>query len=265
MLTVDPNNRISIHEIKNHPCFRWNLPENFILPQPLPVEYIKEKMPDDVMNVIIKACSLSSESIQEELRSDSNNLPKVISSMLLNSMDIESLPWDSTDSCVHSNSLSPLNGFSILLRSNTNPNLDSIDNDPFHRHANASSPVVFHNSLVSHPNWYYDELNDNIGLSIISEREYIPNENIPISDFSLMIQRIQIVFSAINGIKWFYPDPTIIYIRGNNADFFAEIRVKFENMNVKILFFHIKGNEELFNEFCSIVFKYLDQIHQKKI
>ena len=40
MLTVDPKNRFTIDQIKNHPLFRIGLPDDYILPFPLPLSHI---------------------------------------------------------------------------------------------------------------------------------------------------------------------------------------------------------------------------------
>ena len=59
MLTLDPASRITIAQIKAHPCFRMHLPDDYVLPYPLPVPSFEapvplEAIPPDVVNLLKK-------------------------------------------------------------------------------------------------------------------------------------------------------------------------------------------------------------------
>ncbi|OHT01561.1 hypothetical protein TRFO_31536 [Tritrichomonas foetus] len=279
MLTVDPTKRITIPQIKEHQCFRWKIQEDYLLPRPLPAEYNDEDLSPEVLNAIDKVCSLSHDQFISELKSATNNLPKVIVAMLSSHLDLENLPWEKESN--FSNIPKQLHDISIMF-SNTNPNLSEttklqnpqIDNDnfmknetnelnhdfnvlnnglndqdPFHRHViTPMSPELKLNSKVSKPMW---DFVDQLITEPIHETEVILN--MKPNELANVMRVIQLAMNEMEQIMWFHPDPTRFYIRGkdNNSCFFSEIEAICEIDHMKIDFRLKKGDCDPFSVFCA--------------
>jgi len=98
MLTVDVTSRITIQEIKNHPAFHIDLPEDYIIPKPLPLPYVGDPIdPESVeKTVLISLRHLgykTDDDIYQELSSPANTMAKLFNCMLTSKINIESLPW----------------------------------------------------------------------------------------------------------------------------------------------------------------------------
>ena len=124
MLNVDPTKRIKIEEIKAHPGFRWELPEQYVLPTPLPTPVRMDPVdPSSVMQEILVALHqigfLDDEELMNDLTSPGYTMAKVFYRMLTANMALDALPWfqthESTDATPEAYMVSPASGNSTGL------------------------------------------------------------------------------------------------------------------------------------------------------
>lgn len=113
MLTVDPDKRITIEEIKNHVAFRVSLPAYYILPTPISypdfANPIDPNTVSDDIKVILTKIGFSDDEITLSLIADENNPVKIFVSMLSRKISLHDLPWDKAISSVPKISLSEFN------------------------------------------------------------------------------------------------------------------------------------------------------------
>jgi BR serine/threonine kinase len=99
MLTVDPSQRITIEQIKQHPAFRMFSPEEYIFPTPIPLPYIPNpiditNIKKEVYTILVQLGYSSEDDVKSELTASNHTMAKVFYSMLMNQMSLKSLPWD---------------------------------------------------------------------------------------------------------------------------------------------------------------------------
>ena len=276
MIIIDPKRRITIPEIKEHPCFRWGISDDFILPSPFSIEVSEIlKISPEVMGILDRICSLNHDQFVAELESESNNLPKAIVSMLSSHLDMEQLPWKNAISSrkTDNHPVAPhqekqLQDHSIM-RSLSNvsfenePSSDNLtkpsnlSDDPFHRHPSASFDVVTANSVVSRPSWNFDEVDN----EIISKEIDMDAEGGKLWE---LIRDIQNELQN-HDVSWLYPDPIRIYVQENNQAFYAEISVLlYTKEKFKVRFLLRKGDPNSFTTFASSVISTLEMKQKKE-
>ena len=128
MLVVDPTKRIRLEQIKEHPAFRICLPQNYVIPTPLPLPYMKEpidveSLDPKIFPVLIHLGYSNKEEIIEELSSDSHNMAKVFCYILTSSFSFENLNWSGQN-----HPLNRLSSDEYLIESNP---FDDGQNDGF--------------------------------------------------------------------------------------------------------------------------------------
>ena len=98
MLIVDPSQRITIGEIKEHRGFRWGLPEAYVFPTPIPTSVIVDAIdPQGIDPSVVVSLRqigfLDDQELWNELATPGHTMAKVFYSMLTESMTLEKLPW----------------------------------------------------------------------------------------------------------------------------------------------------------------------------
>lgn len=210
MLTVDPNLRITIDQIKVHPSFRIFCPEKYVFPTPLRLPFITSPVdPKDVpwaTYTVLKSIGYQSdEEINEELRAETHTMAKVFAHMLTRNISIDTLKWP-TDSSA--DDAIPNDAF--IISPNVLPMGSANSADSFGRRRaipDVSSPETF--SLVERR--YTAEFNDTPEL----EMEPQSFEKIPIPIEELMLT-LQTCLSNAQ-YEWLHPDDMHIYAR-NTVD-----------------------------------------------
>jgi BR serine/threonine kinase len=98
LLTVDPERRITLKQLKDHPVFRVGLPERYVLPSPLPITDLTELLPDDTPDerVVVALVSIgypSNDVVRDELRSPNHTQAKVFYRLLIQRIAWDKLQW----------------------------------------------------------------------------------------------------------------------------------------------------------------------------
>lgn len=205
-LHSDPNMRFTCAQIKAHPAFRLGLPEDYVLPKPLPIPSYSQPIPPEELdrNSIITLSQMgfsSQEEIEAQLLSPGSSMAKVLYYMLITQGSLDALPWQYTDSM---DQIIPLEGFEIQSPQVFGAgSLDSYGR----RHQNSydvSSPEHF--SLATRAQW-----------GNISTNTDYPHEVIqPFVDIQLpaelILGHMQSLLSNLC-FKWFHPDDMTIVAR----------------------------------------------------
>ena len=97
MLIINPPDRITIDQIKQHPAFRFGLPTEYIVPTPLPIPSILEPidittLDPSVLTTLIEI-GFDKDQLQQEFAQLGHSMAKVFYSMLTTNLTLESLPW----------------------------------------------------------------------------------------------------------------------------------------------------------------------------
>ena len=98
MLKVDPSERLTIEQIKQHPAFRIGLKENCLIPNPISKFIFNEPILNYNMNAVKAVKNIGYESEQQvidEITSKNTTSSKVFYKMLCGELydNLDSLPW----------------------------------------------------------------------------------------------------------------------------------------------------------------------------
>lgn len=97
MMTVDPETRITIDEIKRHPAFGFGLPRIYQLPTPVPLPNLDEPFDIDAIPQAaletLEKIGIGIEEAEEGLMSRGTNISKIFVNMFLRRMLLAELPW----------------------------------------------------------------------------------------------------------------------------------------------------------------------------
>lgn len=137
MLIVDPNQRITISQIKEHPGFKMFLQDGYITPTPIPLPYLPEPLsisdtPNSIFETLTHLGFDSEDDVKKELTADHHNMAKVFYFMLMNTISLRNLPWKSSKENQNEDEI-PVDDerFMITAQQNFAGNISSTD--PFKR------------------------------------------------------------------------------------------------------------------------------------
>ena len=102
MLQVDPQKRITLSEIKAHDAFRWDLPKFYTFPSPLPLPVVLEPIDPATLEPetmdVLRQLGFDENELEDELRSNEQNMAKAFVYMLTKTVSFDSLPWNFEES-----------------------------------------------------------------------------------------------------------------------------------------------------------------------
>lgn len=272
MLTVDPNKRISLAEIKEHPAFRQGIPQFYTFPSPLPLPSIKnpidiKQLDEDTINVL-RQLGFDEENadLGEELKSTEHSMAKVFVYMLTNRQSFDNLPWakkeieENVDTDGNSNGNSYENsGFNLGFNDSQSPDLI---------YPGDATPMISSLQLTNYDQFHRMK-NNHRGLDSVSSPEHYSiiersffSEDAPIMicnatrDIKGINVTLENLFTAIQiwlpkqGYAWFYPDETklIARKRSDQLDIIMQSSIDIDN-SITLSVSLPKGNQDLFNVF----------------
>ena len=243
MLTVDPEKRITIEQIKHHKAFKIGLPKHYSVPLPFPLPGINNKVsveetPKDVVDTL-KKIGFTEDEIQKDLSSSNPTTAKSFWAILTQKISIENLPW-----CEQINNCQEEEARSFIHP----PFNDEISlKDPFcrsHRFSGSlcslSSPEI---SVVDRASWAPEcttslRNTEDVFLTCRSTAEQC-------------IAELQTEFSSMS-IDWLFPDDEIIFCKYKDTYAYTYItNCSDETSNIAIGF--AGGSNEYFTPFIDLV------------
>lgn len=244
MLTVNPEQRITIEEIKKHKCFTMNLLPNYVLPTPLPLyntsELKIENLSPENFADLEKIGFLDRDELAQELSSDTHNLAKVFVSMLFHSDDYENLPWDDNSASPSSATLIEHGDFMKAK----NISLQKQTDDPFKRRVippSESLPLTMM-SVADQNEWGVAESKEPVLTSTI--------ETFGMTIWNIMYYIQQLLNER--GMQWFHPDLTLIIARKEDTNTYIRLEGEFRNQDDIIVNVSLyKGDVGDFEAFCN--------------
>lgn len=238
ILTVDPQQRISIAEIKQHPAFRIGINEKYVFPSPVqfsmlePID-ISTIKPDLLEN--LRQIGFKNDELEEQLKSTENTMAKVFLSMLQERLDLDSLPWnqaiiDETEEL----------GQEAIMRAIKMPSFKNDHHDAFQRHLVSPSESLSMGamSIANHQDWNIVEDLDSIAEDVF--------DTYGMNIWQIMFN-IQ-TFLSTNGMQWFHPDPQYIIARNEESNFYIILEASYRTSDdITILGRLRRGDEAEFN------------------
>jgi BR serine/threonine kinase len=216
LLAVDPNQRMTLKELKEHPVFRIGLPELYICPTPLPMPALEEPIVGDaldqsILDLLISIGCTSETEVLDELASNVHTPAKVFYRMLSQMISLDDLPWFSEDPVEQTDN--PLI-CSPQLIGGANVSLD--DELPrereLPREGSLSSESI---RSYAHPvHW------GSVPISQVRE-ELETFSSIPLS-LGMVMELLQILLKE-NGFRWFHPSDMRIIARSVASGMFVRI------------------------------------------
>lgn len=228
MLTIDPTQRFTIEQIKEHPAFRCGIPESYIFPKPLPLPYINEPIQPSAIDPTVGSIlmTIGEEDEQEllnELMSESHSMVKVFYYMLTTTNSYVNLPWNISAGAVSEESVAALNDVFIVSPPESQIGFSMHNNDVFHRHRasfETSTPDYFSYSekvswpqIVAQGECNYEVMQPCIGITIPLE--------------TLLMNMQMMLFS--NDFLWFHPNDVTIISKHKEIDMFIEVKIQKES------------------------------------
>ncbi|EAY20221.1 CAMK family protein kinase [Trichomonas vaginalis G3] len=238
ILTVDPQNRITIPEIKQHPAFRLGLNESYIFPspvqysnlEPIDIKTIKPELLDNLRQIGFK-----DDELETQLSSTENTMAKVFLSMLQERFDPDSLPWNQL-AVSEANELSQ----EPIMHASKVPKFNKNSTDAFQRHivSPSESYSMGAMSIANQSEW-----------TLVEDYDAIIEDVFDTYGASIwqVMYNIQ-TFLNTNGMQWFHPDPQSFIARNEETNFYIAIEATFRTTDdVTILVRLKRGDEAEFN------------------
>ncbi|EAY03778.1 CAMK family protein kinase [Trichomonas vaginalis G3] len=206
ILTVDPSQRITIPQIKQHPAFRMYVPESYVFPVPIPLPYIPapidiSTVDESIYRVLLNLGYSSIDDIKTDLTANSHNMAKVFYTKLMNCVSLRTLPWVD----LHNSNLGKIvdpECFIIQPQETSFPLDAAHTNDPYKRHQHicvaSSSPDLF--SLVDRTIFVPIEEVSHLTESPAEEQEF--TLEIPLESFMDVAQKVLRMY----GYDFFHPN-----------------------------------------------------------
>ncbi|KAK8882704.1 Serine/threonine-protein kinase brsk1 [Tritrichomonas musculus] len=273
MLTVDPNKRISLAQIKEHPAFRQGIPQFYTFPSPLPLPSIKPpidiaQLDEETINVLRQLGFDEDDSeLSKELKSNEHSMAKVFVYMLTNRQKLDNLPWamKEIEENVDVNGNGNSNGYEsvglnlgfssdnaspeLIYPADVTPMISSLqlnNYDQFHRMKNQrgldslSSPE--HYSIIERS--FFSE---DAPTMICNATQEIKGINVTLENLFTAIQ----IWLPKQGFAWFYPDETKIIARkrSDQLDVIMQSVIDIDNSLTLMVSLPKGGNQDLFNAF----------------
>lgn len=98
MLCVDPQQRITLEQIKAHECFKLLMPQGFVFPTPFPEVSIPDpidpnSISPDIMGILKQIGFDNEEDLRQELIASQTTEAKQFLFMMLRRVSFDTLPW----------------------------------------------------------------------------------------------------------------------------------------------------------------------------
>lgn len=241
LLDLNPQTRYSIKEIKQHPSFRIGLPDNYILPHPLPFPPFTEPieyscLDDHKLEIFHQIGYVNDEELASDLESTTFTMAKAFYYLLTVRTDIMNIPWEMSTNHVDFGDMedgeiiidAPQRAYAV------------VGDDIFHRQRGQidNGTETFGQSLVHPVIWSVpNSISNNETTSIVVN-------NIPLIPLVAFIQQFLITV----GIDTFFPDDVSIIGKHPETQTYFSLHVDENKQDfTHTIFLHMtKGSSEAF-------------------
>ncbi|KAK8842605.1 Serine/threonine-protein kinase brsk1 [Tritrichomonas musculus] len=223
MLIINPQERIRIESIKEHPAFKMFLPASYTIPTPLPIPSITEVMDPstlnpDVLKTLIEIGFADESELMSEFTREGHSMAKVFYSMLTTNLTLESLPWNS-DVEEHPKEAfiqSPQNNFQFGTSPDILPESNPIGSEVFSLAEKAQWAYLPQNE------YKYEVIQPCLGIQIPLEQ---------------LMMNLQFMLTSLH-FQWFHPNDFTILSRRAEDMMYLVARVQRENefLNMNLYF-----------------------------
>ena len=265
ILTVDPEKRITLEQIKHHKAFRIELPRKYTVPTPLPrptnIDPMTMDEVDPLVISILHNIGFSKEELPGLLQETGFNQAKYFTFLLTQQLSLENLPWTAMESDEKEDS--------ILLSDTTDSSVSTPT--PLHPHDDEAFYVeggvpingsfVMRNQDQFARNKRSEIANSMVVYSMIEKAEYIsplfPSSEEKVETITGISAQLETVFGEIQShlIKldydWFYPNEMCLFAHRNVIDpnSYYILEAEYENEEQFKLSIKVQGNDDRLNEF----------------
>lgn len=230
MLTVDVTQRITIDQIKKHPCFCKFISPIFVFPSPLPFSQYSdsiniESISSNILKTLQQIGYDDPNDLSQELSSSGFKMSKVFLHLLSSNLNLEELPWN---------------------KANFGP-LESkiIEEGQFEVQNNSLSLKIEQksNSIKSYPQENKSDVEE-ASFSVIIKEMIIEAHSLNIWIILSYIEE----FLSKNSFQWFYSDILTFVARSIDSTVYFSIRLNFQTPeDTSISFCLHKGDESIFD------------------
>jgi serine/threonine protein kinase len=221
MLTVDPDQRIKIDQIKSHPTFRIGVfIPTYVFPSPLPVPDLS--VPIDLATVhpdaigILRQIGFADDELSAAFAMSGNSWAKVFHHMLTSQVALDLLPWTDGERPADEDA-----SFIVSPDAPERFNSTSPSPDPFSRTSHTRrGPSSGCYSLVERAQW-----------AAFAAHEFKNDLMQPCVQIGLpvdvLMAKMQLVLGRLN-LQWFHPDDLTIIARLPDQPVYIQVKVDFE-------------------------------------
>jgi BR serine/threonine kinase len=218
MLTIDSRQRITLSQIKAHPCFHLYIPPEYITPVPLPIPNLQQPVQisavsQDIVDLLRRIGYGDDSELEADLESPSQTMAKVFYFMLTSQIKIEQLQWDASVGGVQRDDET------AILMDPIATNFAIVEGDPFHRHryvpGESTGSVA---SAAVRSDWAVPDQR-----AIVYEEVHLmtcPKMTITQTMFGIqgLMRRLE--------MQWFHPDDETIFCRHDDQHLYVLIQGK---------------------------------------
>ena len=210
MLVLDPEQRITISQIKEHPAFRYGLPEQYVFPTPLPLDCGERRIDPstispEIVDLLHKIGYNDEEELQHDFETEERTMAKIFYMMLTSRVSLNEIRWDlSIDENPEYQQEFPHNDDKILVPPNQQAFTLGQEEDPFHTHEiiNPQS-LEMGTSFAAQTEWEVPADSSILQIHLVS---------CPGCPIIQAITAMQVLVRQFN-MQWFHPDEYTIIAR----------------------------------------------------
>ena len=237
MLVVDPQLRITVQEIKNHQALRIGLPEDYILPSPLPLASLSEPIPlsladQSILPALQQIGFADTSELVEMLSSDVPNMAKIFYVMLSQPFDPQKLDWGK--------SVEPVSSFECEHPFVTPIDYQAISSDP-------CDSIPGRSLSPCEPCEWLPKVQP---VAIYQQEQELRNISLGMPETMAILQK----FLGMYGYLWYHPNDRTIILKDPNIDLFMSLIGSFdEHCLITLTVKMCNGSNEQFQTFFETV------------
>lgn len=237
ILVVDPQRRITVEEIKNHPALRIGLPEDYILPSPLPLASLSDPISlsladESILPALVQIGFSDTNELVEMLSATTPNMAKIFYIMLSQPFDPQKLEWGKL--------AEPVGSFEC-----EHPFVTPIDYQ-----AVSSDPCDSIPGRAPSPSEQSEWLPKMQLVAIYQQEQELRNISLGMPEAMTILQR----FLGVYGYLWYHPNDRTIILKDPSCELFMSLIGSFDEHRLITLTVKMcNGSNEQFQAFFETV------------